>query len=659
MLKFSIALLMLGSMVFAAPVSAQYAVSGRMAGMAPSVELNLDVLQKLRAQPLPEAAATQQVRKVPVEQPYAPPVRLPADAATHVAASVSSQPPSSTTPFARGESPSHILVDTPPEPVVRPVVRSVVPPVQKKNPPPVQKKAPPKPVATPTVPAPVPVKAVPPVPAAAPAPLVAAPKPISTAPMMIPVKPVPAPLPVPAPAPLPLPKPEKLTPKLPEPLPEPSPEPLPVPKPLPVMPAPQKQAEVRPIVPPPLPQIQKLPEKLTEKLPQPVAIPAPVKTSKPGMPPAPNIDALDFSGMKAPMPEDDLSAVTPQKLLGKPVETMVVKKASTLPEIEVPALPAPHEAASKKPPMLPSISARVDKLFTKDDVKVGVLRDETKIVNPVVPLPKEVPPVKPVAGQVKKLPLPDFDLPKEAPPKLPPPKLPPMDAMIAQKSKPVHAPKNEVVKEPVKKPVQKLLPPPVLPKLSETPLAITPKPKLIAAKPDISNDTVIASLPPLPITDKRPSPDTALAPAMPVLPPPEIGRLKPAPVKPAAVKEALPPKTLPAPVTAPKPMPDIGGRKAASVVFLKDVADLDAGAKSELASLAKTVKEKGSSVRITAYAKGTADEASVARRISLSRALAIRAYLIREGVDQLKINVQAMGHNVASGNPDRADVVVR
>jgi outer membrane protein OmpA-like peptidoglycan-associated protein len=71
------------------------------------------------------------------------------------------------------------------------------------------------------------------------------------------------------------------------------------------------------------------------------------------------------------------------------------------------------------------------------------------------------------------------------------------------------------------------------------------------------------------------------------------------------------------------------------------------------------MKEKGNSVRITAYAKGTPDEASIARRISMSRALAVRAFLIREGVDQLKINVQAMGHNVPSGAPDRADVMIR
>ena len=44
---------------------------------------------------------------------------------------------------------------------------------------------------------------------------------------------------------------------------------------------------------------------------------------------------------------------------------------------------------------------------------------------------------------------------------------------------------------------------------------------------------------------------------------------------------------------------------------------------------------------------------------ALSRALAIRAFLISKGVNQLSINVQALGNQVPSGDADRADVFLK
>jgi outer membrane protein OmpA-like peptidoglycan-associated protein len=43
----------------------------------------------------------------------------------------------------------------------------------------------------------------------------------------------------------------------------------------------------------------------------------------------------------------------------------------------------------------------------------------------------------------------------------------------------------------------------------------------------------------------------------------------------------------------------------------------------------------------------------------LARALQIRAYLISKGVNQLSINVQAMGNQVPSGDADRADIFIK
>ncbi len=52
------------------------------------------------------------------------------------------------------------------------------------------------------------------------------------------------------------------------------------------------------------------------------------------------------------------------------------------------------------------------------------------------------------------------------------------------------------------------------------------------------------------------------------------------------------------------------------------------------------------------------DQPSTARRVSLSRALSVRAHLIDEGVANLRINVQAEGDKNPGGEPDRVDVMV-
>lgn len=63
-------------------------------------------------------------------------------------------------------------------------------------------------------------------------------------------------------------------------------------------------------------------------------------------------------------------------------------------------------------------------------------------------------------------------------------------------------------------------------------------------------------------------------------------------------------------------------------------------------------------VNIISYASATADQASTARRVSLSRALSVRAYLIDHGINNLRINVQAEGDKNPGGAPDRVDIFV-
>jgi outer membrane protein OmpA-like peptidoglycan-associated protein len=64
---------------------------------------------------------------------------------------------------------------------------------------------------------------------------------------------------------------------------------------------------------------------------------------------------------------------------------------------------------------------------------------------------------------------------------------------------------------------------------------------------------------------------------------------------------------------------------------------------------------------VSAFAAGTPEDPSTARRVALSRALAVRSVLIAEGVPSARIYVKALGASsptAAEGPADRVDVTV-
>jgi outer membrane protein OmpA-like peptidoglycan-associated protein len=65
------------------------------------------------------------------------------------------------------------------------------------------------------------------------------------------------------------------------------------------------------------------------------------------------------------------------------------------------------------------------------------------------------------------------------------------------------------------------------------------------------------------------------------------------------------------------------------------------------------------SVTVSAYAPGSPEDPSVARRLSLARALAARGVLIAEGIASPRIIVRALGASppIADGPPDRVDLI--
>jgi len=95
-----------------------------------------------------------------------------------------------------------------------------------------------------------------------------------------------------------------------------------------------------------------------------------------------------------------------------------------------------------------------------------------------------------------------------------------------------------------------------------------------------------------------------------------------------------------------------------TITFDKDSARLPDGARDMLAHLASRMSEDATlEVQLLAYAAGDEENASKARRLSLSRALAVRSFLIDQGVRSTRIEVRALGNKVPDGSPDRVDII--
>jgi outer membrane protein OmpA-like peptidoglycan-associated protein len=131
---------------------------------------------------------------------------------------------------------------------------------------------------------------------------------------------------------------------------------------------------------------------------------------------------------------------------------------------------------------------------------------------------------------------------------------------------------------------------------------------------------------------------------------------------------ALPP---PAPVPAPRPQPIpvvplVADAKGISipipgglrVTFGPDSSDLNPRTDAALRELAATLKPQDTTtITINAYAAGSPEDASIARRLSLARALAARAVLINAGIPSTRIYPRALGSAAGDEAKDRVDVM--
>ncbi len=197
------------------------------------------------------------------------------------------------------------------------------------------------------------------------------------------------------------------------------------------------------------------------------------------------------------------------------------------------------------------------------------------------------------------------------------------------------------------------------------PIAPPPPPTMTAPTAPAPAPAMNAPEPPPMTAPKAPEPPKAASAAPLASPPPA-----PPPMAAPSVSEPLAPPPAAEKPSAPPPPPPSPAQTASlgaaastgqvSLPFGAGSAALGDDTKAALDSIASRA-DKDSSLRLQllAYASGTGDTASRARRLSLSRALAVRSYLIDKGVRSTRIDVRALGNRLpGGGSADRVDVVV-
>ncbi len=156
------------------------------------------------------------------------------------------------------------------------------------------------------------------------------------------------------------------------------------------------------------------------------------------------------------------------------------------------------------------------------------------------------------------------------------------------------------------------------------------------------------------------------APPAPPLPEPEIT----APAIPAAPSATPAAPTLPVVTETPVPAPPTpqtaavdpsagtgGQEEAARLLFDSDGMELSDAAKGVIREVAEQLNaDETKRLQLMAYA--AAADTSKARRLSLSRALAVRSELIALGVRSTRIDVRALGSNTDGGPADRVDLIL-
>ena len=162
-----------------------------------------------------------------------------------------------------------------------------------------------------------------------------------------------------------------------------------------------------------------------------------------------------------------------------------------------------------------------------------------------------------------------------------------------------------------------------------------------------------------------PAPSAALPPGTAAAAPPAVPPALPQQVPATASIAPVPAPAEPAAPPPPPPVSDTATTKAEPenrglrLLFGAGSADLNPDSAAAVKQLAtSTPTSDAVTFNVTAFATGNRDDPSTARRLSLSRAMAVRSALMSDGIASARIYVKALGEAYGSGPADRADIAV-
>ncbi|MFL5284265.1 MAG: OmpA family protein [Rhodopila sp.] len=193
----------------------------------------------------------------------------------------------------------------------------------------------------------------------------------------------------------------------------------------------------------------------------------------------------------------------------------------------------------------------------------------------------------------------------------------------------------------------------------------TPTPSVAATAPSATAAAPSATAAAPSATAAAPSATAAAPPATATKPPPLPAMPETVPNT-AMINPITPP---PPPAGSPPPPPPPISDKAATtaaptsaglrLTFAPGQTDLSPESVTAIKQLiASASTGDAPTFNVQAYAPGTPDDPSTARRISLSRAMAVRSALVADGVPSARIFVRALGAQYGDGPADRADLAI-
>jgi len=350
-----------------------------------------------------------------------------------------------------------------------------------------------------------------------------------------------------------------------------------------------------------------------------------------GAPVTPGFVPGTVPGIAYRQPDTGQLLVTrPGRLLFPPPRAPRSRLATATPEAPM-ARPAPKLTSRLLVPPPPMPPAPVEPVAVEKTPVAPVVEKPVAIAEPPAPPPPPAS-VEPKAAA-------------PAPPPLPPSAPPPAPK----------APEPQVAAQPMPSEAAEAPPPPstLTDELTRKPAPAEPGREPVA----------MAKAEPAPVVqpaEPAPPPEPVVEPtAPPPEPPPALAApaaavAEPEPPPPPAVSLTSGPAVEPQTAALP-PAPALA--EQIRVLFQDGSVELDDDAKRKLSAVATALMENTTMrIQLLAYAGASLDGTSRARRLSLSRALAVRAYLIEKGVRSTRMDVRALGDKIGDGPADRVDI---